>query len=308
MLNYFFMEVFIMSMYDNAKYIYSYFVSKGWTPQAVCGMLGNMQSESSIEPNVWENGGGSGYGLVQWTPGSVLINWCNSQGLNYTTLAAQCDRIEYEFTHGLQFYPSNSYGMNASQYMHSTDSAYTLGLVFLANYERPANPYQPQRANQAAYWYNQLAGTSTAPVPTPTVTPASGTYTFNQAANIRTEPSLNGTIVGQYQAGQSVNYNGKVNNDGFTWLRYTAYDGKTAYVAEVGGTDSPTLAVTPANGTYTFMQTTNIRTAPNTNAPIVAQFAAGQSVNYNGIVANEGYTWLRYISYTGTTLYAVKSN
>lgn len=34
----------------NATYIWSYLQSKGWTKNAVAGMLGNMQSESAINP------------------------------------------------------------------------------------------------------------------------------------------------------------------------------------------------------------------------------------------------------------------
>lgn len=34
----------------NATYIWAYLRSQGWTMNAVAGMLGNMQSESSINP------------------------------------------------------------------------------------------------------------------------------------------------------------------------------------------------------------------------------------------------------------------
>ena len=34
----------------NAEYIAKSLLSSGWTLQAICGMLGNMQSESSINP------------------------------------------------------------------------------------------------------------------------------------------------------------------------------------------------------------------------------------------------------------------
>lgn len=152
----------------NARYIYSYFVNKGWTPQAVCGMLGNIQSESGIVADIWESGVGPGYGLVQWTPSSKLIDWCNSQGLDYHDIGAQCARINYEMNNGIQFAPSMSYTMTAQQFIKSTESANTLGLVFLANYERPLNPDQPQRGTQAEYWYSLLSGNTTPTPVTPT--------------------------------------------------------------------------------------------------------------------------------------------
>lgn len=45
-----------MSMHDNAKYIYDYLVGRGFTPESVCGMLGNFQAESSIDSAIWEVG------------------------------------------------------------------------------------------------------------------------------------------------------------------------------------------------------------------------------------------------------------
>jgi hypothetical protein len=34
----------------NAEYICRYLLAEGWTLNAICGMLGNMQAESSINP------------------------------------------------------------------------------------------------------------------------------------------------------------------------------------------------------------------------------------------------------------------
>ena len=58
--------------YANAKEIYNFFKSRGWTVNAICGLLGNMHWESDgLQPDINEMGGG-GYGLVQWTPGTKL--------------------------------------------------------------------------------------------------------------------------------------------------------------------------------------------------------------------------------------------
>lgn len=151
----------------NARYIYSYMLKKGWTAQAVCGMLGNIQSESGIAVDIWEGGVGPGYGLVQWTPASKLINWCNAQGLDYHDISAQCARIDYEMKNGIQFAPSVSYNLTGNQFIKSTEPANTLGLVFLANYERPLEPNQPQRGTQAAHWYSVLSGQDPDPVDPP---------------------------------------------------------------------------------------------------------------------------------------------
>ena len=65
-------------MKGNALYIWTRLKGAGWTENAVAGVLGNMQSESTINPGLFENRDygnmDNGYGLVQWTPAiSILI-------------------------------------------------------------------------------------------------------------------------------------------------------------------------------------------------------------------------------------------
>ena len=109
-------------MTSNTKYIYNFFRAKGWTAQAICGMLGNMQGESGIIADIDEISGGGGYGLVQWTPKSKLVNWANARGLNYRSVDTQCQRIQWELENGEQFYKTSSYPLTFSQYVASTQS------------------------------------------------------------------------------------------------------------------------------------------------------------------------------------------
>jgi len=37
-------------------------------------------------------------------------------------------------------------------------------MVFIANYERPLEPYQPLRGEQAEYWYRKLSGIAPQPI------------------------------------------------------------------------------------------------------------------------------------------------
>ena len=59
-------------MQGNAVEVYDFLVPRGWTLNAIAGMLGNMQTESNINPGIWQNldyGNYSlGFGLAQWTP------------------------------------------------------------------------------------------------------------------------------------------------------------------------------------------------------------------------------------------------
>ena len=142
---------------NNAKYIYQYFKNKGWTCEAIAGMLGNMQAESGIIADIAERGGGDGFGLVQWTPRSKLINWATSLKLDYKQLDAQCQRIQWELENAQQYYTTAAYPLTFKQYTKSTQDPAYLALVFLNNYERPLNPNQPIRGTYANNWYNLLA-------------------------------------------------------------------------------------------------------------------------------------------------------
>jgi len=140
---------------ENAKYIYQYFKNKGWTCEAIAGMLGNMQAESGIIADIAERGG-DGFGLVQWTPRSKLINWANSLNLDYKEIEAQCRRIQWELENSHQFYSTSQYPLTFKQYTQSTKNPAYLALAFLANYERPLNSNQPIRSTYANNWYDLL--------------------------------------------------------------------------------------------------------------------------------------------------------
>lgn len=146
----------------NAEYIYRYLGSRGWTLNAVAGMLGNMETESTINPAIWQNldeGNTSlGYGLVQWTPATKILGYCDAIGASYTSMDAQLQRIIYERDNGLQYYQTDAYPLSFTAFSTSKESPEYLANAFLLNYERPADQSQPNRATQARKWYNALSG------------------------------------------------------------------------------------------------------------------------------------------------------
>jgi len=155
-------------MTENAQYILTYLTAIGWTKQAVCGMLGNMETESSINPSIWQSldvgNLSGGYGLVQWTPATKYIDWCVSNSLDYPLMDSNLLRILYEVDNGLQWYHPT---MSFLEFTHSEDTPYNLALLFLAHYERPLDPNQPSRGTQAEYWYETLTGEPVDPEPQP---------------------------------------------------------------------------------------------------------------------------------------------
>lgn len=151
----------IDEMTVNAQEIMNQLTSRGWTKNAVAGMLGNMQTESTINPGVWESlspNVNNGYGLVQWTPATKLISWAESEGLDYTSGDAQLQRIDWEVVNNQQWIATSLYPMSFQEFKVSTLTPEYLAQVFIRNYERPRNPNQPIRSTQARYWYDNLEG------------------------------------------------------------------------------------------------------------------------------------------------------
>lgn len=148
-------------MASNAQYILNYLRVRGWTKNAVCGMLGNMQTESTINPGLWQsfqaNNMNVGFGLVQWTPASKFINWANENGLNHLNIDSQLMRILYEVENKIQWYSTSNYPMSFVNFTQSTQSPSYLAAAFIYNYERPASySTLSTRQSQANYWYNNL--------------------------------------------------------------------------------------------------------------------------------------------------------
>lgn len=147
----------LTQMQNNADEIIYYFRSQDWTDEAIAAMLGNMQSESTINPGIWENlePFGGGYGLVQWTPYTNYADWA---GENWEKPDYELYRIEYERANGLQWIATTTYPMSFNEFVASTATPETLAQVWLYNYERPSSLNQPQRSTQARYWYNYMGG------------------------------------------------------------------------------------------------------------------------------------------------------
>lgn len=126
----------------NSMYIWNYLgghKDDPWTLNAVAGILGNMEKESSINPGRHETSG-SGFGLVQWTPKSKYTNWLATSefsSLPEDDIDGQLERIIWEKNNGKQ-YGKNHYKYTFKEFAVSTDSAYELACAFAFDYERSA--------------------------------------------------------------------------------------------------------------------------------------------------------------------------
>lgn len=152
----------LSQMKVNAQYILNYLSSKGWTKNSICGMLGNMQRESTINPGIWQNldQGNTelGRGLVQWTPSTNLTNWANARGLNPSAMDTQLKKILDELKNNQQWIATSEYPQSFRTFTKSKQSPETLAEMFCLNYERAGVSAMQERKDNARYWYSNLKG------------------------------------------------------------------------------------------------------------------------------------------------------
>ena len=153
----------------NATYLYNALTSRGWSINAIAGILGNMQAESSINPGRWQGnnvGVGPAYGLVQWDPFTKYTNWAENLSLDPSAMDSNISRIDYEIANNIQWIPTTLYNFSFQEFTTSTESPEYLASAFLKNYERAGVEVEEQRRANARAWYEFLGGIT--PTPTPT--------------------------------------------------------------------------------------------------------------------------------------------
>lgn len=177
-------------MENNANIIINYYRSLGINDKTIAAILGNMQAESSINPGRQEVGG-AGFGLVQWTPVTVLQNHCNTLGLSpYTDGDVQIQVLKAEIQNQAgvaEWYTSSAFisnyynsgatsdmiGITGQQFLDNQMNwaPDKLAVMFMSGYERPSydpnvNHYQTRKQN-ALNWFTYMGGIIP---PTPTTT------------------------------------------------------------------------------------------------------------------------------------------
>lgn len=149
------------------------------TLNAIAGMLGNAETESTCNPGIWQSlsmNPEAGYGFFQWTPAKNYLAWCNSEGLDPGHMNTVFFRLDYELTKRIQYYPTSKYPLTFREYIESTESPEYLAAAWLYNYERPEVMPQPIRSTQAKYWYDFLSGTTPLPPDPQPPTPKNNTF------------------------------------------------------------------------------------------------------------------------------------
>lgn len=150
-------------MYENAIMINAFLQPKGYSRAAIAAMLGNMEAESTLNPNIWQGliiGTTGGYGLVQWTPASKYRDWATSKGYAFSDATQNGNgQMEwlYEMPQG-EWLPSVTH----PEYHYTYDQFKQLDMIeeavktWLWQFERASAEVVPKRIELANKWYVEI--------------------------------------------------------------------------------------------------------------------------------------------------------
>lgn len=165
-------------MTHNATIILAYLLLKEWTVYSICALLGNMQSESTINPGIWQslNEGSGGFGLVQWTPSTNFTVWADGNGYAHDDGFAQLKWID-EVTKSVgQWIPTDDYNITFDEFRYDLNPDIGwLASAFLKNFERAGVEVEEERRANALAWYEwfETGEPIDPPTPPPTTKPKS---------------------------------------------------------------------------------------------------------------------------------------
>ena len=154
---------------------------------------------------------------------------------------------------------------------------------------------------------------------------ATGTYVFQDTAQVRNDPKLSSPVQFEFRKGDRVNYDKVLTSDDYNWISYVSYSGIRRYVSlnkvEKATVDTPKTqtpqkeeskpatttkseaSILPANGTYIFTDKADVRNDPKLSSPVQFEFRKGDRVNYDKVLTSDDYNWISYVSYSGIRRY-----
>lgn len=154
---------------NNALEFWS-FVQYEMTLEACCGILGNMERESFINPGQKQVPGGQGWGLIQWTPYTVLTNYASRMGGDWydggTQVMLILDEGHGRNGQGGRWIPTKAYPYSWNEFCQLKDVAEATR-AYLAERERAGVSALSDRLAYATKWYAYLSGSPIPPTPGP---------------------------------------------------------------------------------------------------------------------------------------------
>lgn len=155
---------------NNSQNIKNYLESEGLTPEAIVGIIANMDHESYLNPAQGEHDKNMsmryGYGLVMWTPAEdKIVSYAADHGVPWYDGDTQMDYLMISVP--ASWIKSSAYPYTWDEYKQLTD--YNLATrVFFYNFER--GTWHNELDTYTDYWANTLYG-DTPPTPDPPLPP-----------------------------------------------------------------------------------------------------------------------------------------
>lgn len=148
-------------MRENALEFSAFLSARGWTLNAIAGTLGNIESESTVNPGIWQNlnygNYSGGYGLVQWTPATNYTDWASANNYDIKDPEGQMIWIDTRTVPTGQWIATSEYNLSFESFKKSTQTPEWLASAFLKNFERAGVEVEDERRTQARKWYNYLS-------------------------------------------------------------------------------------------------------------------------------------------------------
>ncbi|WP_329004347.1 phage tail tip lysozyme [Kribbella sp. NBC_00709] len=157
---------------------FNFLVTSGWSKEQAAGMVGNMITESQVEPLLLNDGTPTGtktqpadavgtgraWGIVQWYPASKIIQKSRDAGVDdktIGTLAYQLDFLNKQL-HGDGPVPLPDVGAKMKAATSVDDAAYAFGRYFEVFSTDPNDPGYTGRKANAHHVYDTFAGSAPA--------------------------------------------------------------------------------------------------------------------------------------------------
>lgn len=146
---------------ETARKVWAFFTSKGYSPAATAGILGNMYQESGVNPTSIQNGGkGPAAGIVQWenytsksSRWKSMNDYAVSKGYQWTELTPQLEYVDYELNNGMDYwFKRNTNYQNLAAFKAETDPR-AAALGFEKAFERAGKPNMTARYNATDAYY-----------------------------------------------------------------------------------------------------------------------------------------------------------
>ncbi|MEU8222271.1 phage tail tip lysozyme [Kribbella sp. NPDC048915] len=159
---------------NNQQKAFNFFVQNGYSKEQAAGIVGNMISESSVEPGRLQGtnpgtvsmpseviNSSLGWGIVQWTPAGKMIRPSRDDGVSDETIASLGYQLEFllKQLRGEGPLPEGAAGTALKAANSVEDAAFQFGHKFerFAGSENPSHPRYAERKANARHVYQQFA-------------------------------------------------------------------------------------------------------------------------------------------------------